>query len=475
LNKDLIIESLLEQVRKLTKVNESLLQQVSALTERVKELENNQKKDSSNSSKPPSTDIGKLVRPKSLRGTSDKKPGGQPGHEGHTLQSTATPDLIENHSVESCKCCGKELSRVKASGYETRQVFDLPPIKLSVTEHRSEVKTCPCCNTVNRGSFPAGVDQPVQYGPEVQRLAVYFSNYQLIPYKRASQMFEDLLGHRVSEGCLVKITHRFADKLNGFIKQLKETLSQQPVLHADETGHYYKGERNWLHVLTTDRHTLYMPHARRGREAMEAMGIIADYEGTLIHDFWKAYNDYKCCHGLCNIHHQRDLTFCEEIENSRWAANMKQLLSDLFEKVNKAKAENKDSLQTNQLAYWSNKYDRLIAAGWKEHPLPKKRTAKRGAIKKSKTQNMLHRFANYKEWILAFARDFRIPYGNNLAEQAIRMMKVKQKISGCFRSEQGAKAFAIIRSYISTMQKQGISIFDALDHAIAGNPLAPSG
>jgi transposase len=295
----------------------------------------------------------------------------------------------------------------------------------------------------------------------------------LIPYKRTSQLFEDLLGHRVSEGSLVKMTQRFAGKLNGFIGQLKDILLKQPVLHADETGYYYKGAHNWLHVLTTDQHTLYMPHEKRGREAMEEMGIIAGYEGTLIHDFWKAYNDYPCGHGLCNIHHQRDLTFCEEMENSGWAAAMKQLLSDLFEKVNKAKGENKNRLRANQLSYWSNKCDRLIAAGWKEHPPPKKRTAKRGAIKKGKTQNMIQRFANYKEWVLAFAHNFCVPYGNNVAEQAIRMMKVKQKISGCFRGELGAQAFATIRSYISTSQKQGIPIIKALEYAIAGNPLVP--
>ncbi|MDE3213428.1 MAG: IS66 family transposase [Bacteroidota bacterium] len=466
LNKDLIIQLLRRQLEDQAKLIESLMA-------RINELENNQKKNSSNSSKPPSTDMGKVMRTRSLRGTSGKKPGGQTGHTGHTLKSISTPDWVEVCRVEKCSNCGKDISSQEAWGYEARQVFDLPVMRLWVTEHRREIKSCPCCKGVTRGSFPAAVAQPVQYGPQVQKLAVYFSNYQLIPYKRTSQIFEDLLGHRISEGSLVKMTHRIAGKLNGFIGQLKEQLLQQPVLHADETGYYYQGARNWLHVLTTEQHTLYMPHEKRGREAMEAMGVLSGYEGTLIHDFWKAYNDYRCSHGLCNIHHQRDLTFCEEMENSRWAAAMKQLLSDLSEKVSKAKGENKNRLRPNQLSRWSNKYDRLIASGWREHPPPERRTAKRGAIKKSKTQNMIKRFADYKEWVLAFAHDFCVPYGNNLAEQAIRMMKVKQKISGCFRSKSGAQDFATIRSYISTTQKQGIPILKALECAIAGNPLAP--
>lgn len=447
--------------------------QIKYLTNRVRELENNQKKNSGNSSKPPSTDIGKVMRTKSLRGASGKKPGGQPGHTGHTLESVSTPDLVEMYRVEKCSSCGKDISRLAASGYEARQVFDLPPMRLWVTEHRSEIKSCPCCNVITRGSFPAGVMQGVQYGTQIQKLAIYFCNYQLLPYGRTARLFEDLIGHRISEASLVAMNQRCADHLGGFIVQLTQALSQQPVLHADETGYYYKGERNWLHVLTTDRHTLYMPHAKRGKEAMEAMGIIPGYEGTLIHDFWKPYNEYECNHGLCNIHHLRDLTFCEEMENSRWAAAMKQLLWDLLAKVNKAMEAKKDVLTTGQLSYWSAKYDRLLQAGWREHPPPRKQKGKRGVVKKSKTQNLLQRFGDYKECILAFARDFTIPFGNNLAEQAIRMMKVKQKISGCFRSEQGAKTFAVIRSYISTMQKQGTSIPQAIEYAMTGNPITP--
>jgi len=474
LNKDLIIQLQEQQLRRQELFIIDQAKQITDLLARIVELENNQKKNSGNSSKPPSTDIGKDKRTKSLRGISDKKAGGQPGHEGKTLERRLTVDKTVVHAVKNCSECGKDLRSIGTAKYESRQVFDLPPIKLSVTEHQSEIKYCPCCQTVNQASFPKGVTQPVQYGVEIQKLAVYFNNYQLLPYKRTSKMFEDLLGHRVSEASLVSMNQRCANNLAGFTEVLKEILIDQPVLNADETGYYYNGDRNWLHVITTEKHTQYMPHAKRGVEAMDAMGILLLFKGTLVHDFWKPYNQYACDHSLCNIHHLRDLTFCEEVEKSTWAAGMIKYLLDTNKKVSTAKEEGKTALSKGQLYYWNKKYDELIETGWNKHPPPKKQNKKRGVVKKSKTQNMIQRFEKYKGAVLAFMNDFRVPFGNNLAEQAIRMMKVKQKISGCFRSEQGAKTFATIRSYISTMQKQGIAAIDALHAAINGSPYMPT-
>jgi transposase len=462
LDKDVIIEMQSKQIA-------VLLSQMEVLTARVLELENNQKKDSNNSSKPPSTDIGKVRKTRSLRIPGDKSHGGQAGHKGDTLKSVSNPDIIEVHHVANCTCCGKELGVVELAGYKSRQVFDLPPIQLPVTEHRVETKQCPDCATLSTASFPTGVSQSVQYGKGIQKLAVYLSNYQLLPYQRTAELFEDLLGHRINEASLVSMNQRFAANADGFIEQLKECLSDQAVLHADETGYYYKSKRNWLHVLATEKHTLYMPHAKRGTEAMDAMGILPGYKGRLIHDFWKSYNEYECAHGLCNVHHLRDLTFCSEIEKSPWAAQMKQFLSDLQGQVSQAKKDNATALSPDHIRSWQDKYDHLLKAGWEAHPPPAKQQGKRGAVKKTKTQNLLQRFGEYKESILAFACDFNIPFGNNLAEQAIRMMKIKQKISGCFRTEQGAIQFAIIRSYISTMKKQGKNIFIALDELLSGN------
>lgn len=462
LNKDELIALQAKQI-------EMLLSQVASLTARVLELENNQKKNSGNSSKPPSTDNAKVKTTKSLRGPSDKPVGGQAGHEGHTLKFCTSPDIIEVHSPGTCSSCGRDMGAIHPLNYKSRQVFDLPPIKIQVTEHRAETKCCPDCDTLSTASFPTAVSQPVQYGSGIQKLAVYLCNYQLLPYQRTAELFEDLLGHRINEASLVSMNQRCAANLGGFIEQLKEYLSGQPVLHADETGHRYGSKRNWLHVLATGQHTLYMPHAKRGTEAMDDMGILPDYKGTLVHDFWKSYNEYKCAHGLCNVHHLRDLTFCEEIEKSPWAAQMKHLLLDLHGEVEQAKKANITALSTAQLCLWQDKYDDLVKTGQQAHPLPAKQPGKRGAVKKTKTQNLLHRFGEYKDSILAFAYNFTVPFGNNLAEQAIRMMKVKQKISGCFRSQQGATDFATIRSYISTMKKQGKNIFDALDDPVCGN------
>lgn len=482
IDKDLIIqlqqEQLGNQVRliaMLKDVNARHEEIIKLLEARVEMLENNQKRDSSNSSKPPSSDIGKPQRTQSLRTKSGKKPGGQHGHSGETLSFSAAPDEVVVHSVKQCNCCGKSLSDIVAIDYERRQVFDIPPIEMQVTEHRSEIKNCPRCNINSRAAFPESVSQPVQYGFNVQQLAVYFTQYQLLPYGRTAEIFKDLFGHTLSSSFLVNNNQRCAVNLQPFITDLKATLLTQPVLHADETGFYFEGKRNWLHTISTDKHSFYAPHIKRGTEAMNDMDVLPLYSGTLMHDFWKSYNEFGCNHALCNVHHLRDLTFCNEIEKSSWAGNAKQLLLDLHAKVMTAKDSGATALSKGQLQYWSKKYDTLMNEGLHKHPVPKKEKGKRGVAKRSKTQNLIERFIDYKEQILAFAKDFQIPFGNNVAEQAIRMMKVKQKISGCFRSEQGAKDFADIRSYISTMKKQGIPIMQALAAAIQGSPLKAVG
>jgi transposase len=459
LDKDIIIATLIERI--------------GHLEARIKELENNQLKNSSNSSKPPSSDMGKVQRTKSLRTSSGKKPGGQAGHQGESLSFSPAPDAVVIHRAQRCSCCDKSLPDETPGNYERRQVFDIPPIKMQVTEHRAVISQCPRCGTRNKGLFPDSVSQPVQYGVQVRQLAVYLTQYQLLPYERVREFFEDLLGHRISGSFLVNNNRRCADGLQSFMGDLKVELQQQAVLHVDETGYYYMGQRNWLHTVSTDKYSFYAPHTNRGTAAMYEAGVLPGYQGVLVHDFWKAYNEFDCTHALCNVHHLRDLTFCHEIEKSNWAADMKQLLLALHQKVVTAKQSGAACLTQGQWYYWSRKYDNLLNEGLRQHPPPQKQQGKRGVVKKSKTGNLLERFVNNKGAILAFAKNFLIPFGNNIAEQAIRMMKVKQKISGCFRSEQGAKDFAIIRSYIATIKKHGQNIMQALHHAILGNPVRP--
>ena len=475
MNKDLIIQLQQEQLKLQNEQILDLQVMVSMMKVHIETLENNQKKDSSNSSKPPSSDIGKIQRTKSLRTQSGKKPGGQHGHRGETLSFSATPNEVVVHEVKKCNCCGKNISDIGSSDYERRQVFDIPPIEMAVTEHRGEIKGCPYCDSINRAEFPQMVSQPIQYGCNVQQLAVYFTQYQLLPYGRTAEIFKDLYGHNLSDSFLVNNNQRCAVKLQPFIADLKSTLLAQPVLHVDETGYYFEGLRNWLHTICTDKHTLYAAHSKRGTEAMNDMAVLPLYQGMLVHDFWKPYQEFTCSHSLCNVHHLRDLTFCHEVEKSSWAGSAKKLLLDIHKKVQAEKDIGTKALSRGQRFYWSKKYDDLMQVGMSMHPIPKKKKGKRGVAKKSKTQNMIERFINHKDSILAFANNFLIPFGNNLAEQAIRMMKVKQKISGCFRSENGAKNFADIRSYIATAKKQGMPIMQAIASAIKGQAFQITG
>jgi transposase len=483
-DKDLIIQLQQEQLEAQDKLIGMQHNQIAAqavmiklLEERIAVLQSNQQKNSTNSSKPPSSDIGRSPHTQSLRVKSNKKPGGQQGHKGETLSFSASPNEIVVHAVKQCRCCGNSLSARAVKDYERRQVFDIPPIEMRVTEHRGEIKSCPYCHTVNKAVFPQAVSQPVQYGSNVQQLAVYFTQYQLLPYGRTAAIFKDLFGHSLSSSFLVSNNQRCAVNLQPFVEDLKAVLVKQPVLHADETGFYFNGQRNWLHTVCTDKYSFYAAHLKRGREAMNDINILPAYTGILMHDFWKSYYEFGCDHGLCNSHHLRDLTFCHQEEKSLWAADARQLLVDLYEQVATARHTDASatSLSEGQLQYWYTKYDDLMTQGLQLHPLAEKQQGKRGVVKKSKTQNMLMRFIEHKEEILAFAKNFLIPFTNNIAEQAIRMMKVKQKISGCFRSEQGAKDFADIRSYLATAKKQGISIIKALSAAMQGMPLNLTG
>lgn len=427
-------------------------------------------KNSSNSSKPPSTDI---VRTKSLRISAGRKAGGQKGHKGVTLPISEVPDKIVIHRALECSGCGKDISGVGSLRFERRQVYDIPPIRMRVCEHKSEIKCCPHCEKENKGVFPEEVSHCTQYGRNLKRFGVYLTQYQLLPLGRSAQLIEDLTGHKLSAATLVNINEQCSVQLSGFIEALKENLQKEPVMHSDETGFYYESKRNWLHVATTSFLTYYFAHEKRGKEAMDQMGILGDYKGIVMHDYWKSYLDYLCDHSLCNVHHLRDLTFCHEQETSQWAADMKTLLLEMKAATDKSKEMGLQSLNEQQQQQFTAKYDLLIKEGYLQHPFPEKQPGKRGAVKKSKTQNLLERFKNHREDIIRFIRDFRVPFGNNLAEQAVRMMKLKQKISGCFRSKQGAVCFATTRSYIDTMRKNGFCIMDAIGRAIIGKAIMP--
>jgi len=431
---------------------------------------------SRNSSKPPSQDGYAKPKPKSLRGESGKKSGGQPGHPGATLKPVEKPDKVEVHTLSSCPCgCGSDLSEQPILGYESRQVFDLPPQKLVVTEHRVEVKRCPLSGELVHTPWPAGITAPVQYGPDFLAWLTYLNTQQFIPLARIDQMSFDLFGQHVSEDTILTAMKTIGQELAPFSQEVKELLLQEPVLNVDESGLRVAGSLNWFHVISTTTLTWYGVHRKRGKEALDSFAILPEFLGRLVHDCWQSYLELPCLHALCMAHILRELIFIHEECDQAWA----KALADLLLDMNREREEQKivaSSFPSERLKEWHQQYQVILREGRAVNPpiipmpnVPKKR----GRKKQTKAQNLLDRLGDHEDWALAFLHDFQIPFTNNLAEQDVRMTKVKQKVSGSFRTFEGAELFATIRSYISTVRKQGRSILQDLKAAISGNPFIP--
>jgi transposase len=451
-------------------------ERIAALQARVKELEDRLALDSHNSSKPPSSDLAR-PRPQARRQSTGKRPGGQPGHKGRTLRMVEHPDEVVEHRPHQCAACGTPLAGVSASGVERRQVIDVPPLKLHVVEHRCDQVACPCCGEVTSGAFPPEVVQPVQYGTRLDALSVYLVTYQLLPYERTQALLSDLFGAAPSPGTLQKTVQQGADGLVDVEGQIKQAITQAEVVHFDETGLYVEGQREWLHVASTPHLTHYGWDDHRGKVATDAIGILPAFQGWAVHDGWSAYLLYEGCqHGLCNAHHLRELNFVAEQSGQAWATAMKELLMTMNVQVTQAKAAGQTELEDGIRQALEARYQAILAEGLALNPAPvePRPPGRPGRRKQSKAKNLLDRLSRHQEAVLAFMHDFRVPFENSQAERDIRMVKVQQKISGCFRSGQGATAFCRIRGYLSTLRKQGRPMLAALEGLFSGNPPLPA-
>jgi len=468
-------EAVVDLVEKLSSHQAELVQQIQTLTTRVQELETRLNKDSHNSHKPPSSDgLAKLPRRRSRRQRSGKASGGQAGHVGFTLQPVAEPHQVVTHvPAPVCPHCQTRLDTAPQVIRERRQVFELPAMEPVVIEHQVLQACCPQCQGIAAGQFPPAVAQLAQYGPRVKALAVYLQEYQHLPMARTQEFFTDVLHLPLSEGTLAHARETAAVCLAAVETAIKQGVAQSAVVNFDETGLRAAGRTYWLHVASTPTLTYYAPQTKRGQSAMNAIGILPDFKGTAIHDALHAYLAYDCRHGLCNAHLLRDLTAASEITDQTWPKQVADLLLTIKLAVEQARRAGQTQLAPQALTDFGAQYQQLIEPALQANPPPPPRRGRQGRQREGPLRNLLLRLKNHAAAVLAFMHDFDVPFDNNLAERDLRMVKVRQKIAGGFRSWRGAEIFCTLRGYISTMRKQDQNILAALNGVFAGNPPLP--
>jgi transposase len=465
------IRNLERQVVEQHQTIERLEEVIVRLEAEVKRLKGQVSKDSHNSGKPPASD-GYKRRPHAVKAPSGKKSGGQLGHEGHSLQQITTPDRLEIHGPSHCSHCERNLETEDGSVIERRQVRDIPALKIEVVEHQVEMVVCPHCHHEAYGRFPEGVEAPVQYGEHIRALATYLHQYQLIPLDRTQEAILDLTGVALSEGTLITWEEKAASDLVPHLAQLRWWLKRARIIHADETGIRVRGKLVWLHVVSTRWMTYLEWHAKRGKDAMRAIGIWPHLFGRAMHDRWASYDTFACAHDFCKAHLIRDLTYLHEQEHQEWAAEMRELLLAMHAAAQERRGQGASTLPEEELRTWQAHYFEVIAQGYIGLPTPTlPMMLKRGKPKAHPAKNLLDVLLGRAESVLGFVQDLSRPFTNNQAEQDLRMAKVQQKISGGFRTAKGATVFCALRSYVLTMRKQGHRAFEAICSLFRGSPL----
>jgi transposase len=447
------IETVKRQIEQEKNLSPALRASLELLLTLVTLLLNRLGLNSRNSSKPPSSDPNR----KKKRNHGNNNPGGQKGHTGNHLELVDDPDHVESLKVDRTTLPSDGTFR--CIGYERRQVFDIQ-ISRVVTEYQAEILEDERGRRVV-APFPEHVKVKTQYASGVKIHSVYMSLFQLLPYPRIEEHFADQFDIPLSAGSIYNFNKEVYEMLAPFEDWAKRELAQALLLHADETGINIGGKRKWLHVVCSATLTLLMPHDKRGGEAMAAMGVLPDYAGTLVHDHWKPYFQLLCYHALCNAHHLRELERAWEQDQQQWAKQMQALLLEINEAVDAAGSV----LNTPEAEAFRERYRDILKAAQTECPPPdesQRKKGQRGRLKRSKSRNLLERLIQFEADVLRFMVERDVPFTNNQGERDLRMSKVQQKISGCFRSELGARIFARIRSYLSTCQKNGISSEQAL-------------
>lgn len=448
---------------------------IAELIAKVAELEARVGKNSQNSSKPPSSDAFVKPPPRSLRRPSGRRPGKQDGEPGFRLQPREVPDEVVVHVPGACGSCGADLHQAPVVGEQARQVFDLPGIALVAIEHRAQQRECRC-GTVTTAAFPAEAVAPTCYGPGVAALGAYLLARQHLPVARAAEAMAQCFGAPVSTGWLASLLPDGADRLTGFLTEVRSSLRGAPVAHFDETGGRVAAKLRWIHVAATDTLTLYHLADKRGKVAMDAAGVLPSFTGVAVHDGLVTYRQYTgATHGLCNAHHLRELAGMAEVTGQDWPTALADLLVQIHVAVEGARAAGASALTKDVLAGYRARYDALVAKGQDLNP-PPPRTGKRGRPRLGPAASLLRRLDEHREDVLRFATDFTVPFDNNQAERDVRMVKLQQKISGGWRSSGGAEAFLAVRSYLSTAAKHQQNQWAVLRDLFAGNPwVLPAG